>query len=288
MPSLIFTPVDDGFAPRFVETGDIIRPDDGQQPISDEIDKKGVAISLVPAEKPIKKFHAKEILAYHLYKNWAFLKEVSQKSFVFELQSFILKEVSQKSFVFEVQDFIPERSLAVFEPQSFILKEVRQRSFVLELQDFNSLSWISNPSSLKLNNLPVNWVSKRMTLKPIEFQSNWIWNLNLKSFESQITWISSRYLNLKLLEHLNPKSMVDNQATWISHQLTTKLLDAPMTWQPKHVNLKPVDAQMNWHKALEPQTDGISIQRSWISNRLNLKSIESQTNDTLDFHTFFL
>ena len=123
----------------------------------------------------------------------SFLKEVSHKSFVFELQSFIfegslaemlrfwfsklqfwrksrrnasflifkasfLKEVSHKSFVFELQSFIFEGSLAEMlrfwssklhfwrksrRKASFLsfkasfLKEVSHKSFVFELQSFN-------------------------------------------------------------------------------------------------------------------------------------------------------
>ena len=87
----------------------------------------------------------------------SFLKEVSQKSFVFELQSFILKEVSQKCFVFDLQSFVFEGSLAqklrfwasklhfwrkshrhasflIFKASFF--KEVSHKSFVFELQSF--------------------------------------------------------------------------------------------------------------------------------------------------------
>ena len=122
----------------------------------------------------------------------SFLKEVSQRSFVFELQSFIyegslaekfrfwssrlhfwrksrrnasflgfkasiLKEVSQKSFVFELQSFIFEGSLAqkirfwssklrfwrksrreasFLSFKALFLKEVSQKSFVFDLQGF--------------------------------------------------------------------------------------------------------------------------------------------------------
>ena len=85
------------------------------------------------------------------------LKEVSQKSFVFECKASISKEVSQKSFVFGLQSFIFEGSLAqkfrfwasklhfwrksrrnasflIF--KASFLKEVSHKSFVFELQSF--------------------------------------------------------------------------------------------------------------------------------------------------------
>ena len=57
----------------------------------------------------------------------SFLKEVSQKNFVFELQNFIFEgSLAQKGFVFELQSFIFEGSLAqkgfVFDLQSFIFE----------------------------------------------------------------------------------------------------------------------------------------------------------------------
>ena len=105
----------------------------------------------------------------------SFLKEVSQKCFVFDLQSFVfegslaemlrflsfkdsfLKEVSHKSFVFELQSFIFEGRLAeklcfwasklhfwrksrrkasFLSFKASILKEVSQKSFVFDLQSF--------------------------------------------------------------------------------------------------------------------------------------------------------
>ena len=129
----------------------------------------------------------------------------------------------------------------------------------------------------------IHWVSKWMTCQPIEPQSKWIWNLNLKSSESHIVWISSHYiLESQIHWILNPKSMVDNEIIWNSNQLTTKSLGAPTNWQPKlfesqttwtSKQLISYQLKPKWtdNKTLEPQIDGISMQ-------LNLKSLEFQVH----------
>ena len=130
---------------------------------------------------------------------------------------------------------------------------------------------ISHQLNLKLNDLPMNWISKRMTFKPIESRSNWMWNhLNListvkrTSLDSQVTC-----LDLKLIEyqinwqqnHLNLKAIERRITwTWISNPLTFKAVESQLNWQQRTWNLKPMESQS-----------------SWISNHLNLKSIESPT-----------
>ena len=112
------------------------------------------------------------------------------------------------------------------------------------------------------------WLSNQLNLKA---SGIWIWNhLSLTSLESQ-----SQHLNLKSLAHLNPKSMIDNQITWNSNQLTTKSLDAPINWQPKHLNLKSLEPQSKWvsNQLKLKWTDN---KNTWTSNRWNFKAVESQ------------
>ena len=282
----------------------------------------------------------------------SFLKEVSQKSFVFDLQSFvfggspaeklrfwssklrfwrksrrkasffiskacILKEVSQKSFVFELQSFNFKGSLAemrrfgasklhfwrksrrkalFFELHSFnfegslaemlgfwssklqfwrksrrkasflsftasILKEVSQKSFVFELQ-----------SSIREGSL-----AESFFLVASKLQSSWQPNhLNLQSFDIQITWI------------LNS---IDTQLIWISNRLTTKSLqsqinckadslESQINWHPHHLKFKSTD---NQNHLKHTSIDNHII---WISFRLKLTSIDFRTTSTP--HTPFL
>ena len=71
----------------------------------------------------------------------SFLKEVSQKCFVFDVRSFIFQGSLAQKLRFELQSFIVLRksrrnaSFLIF--KASILKEVSQKSFVLELQSFN-------------------------------------------------------------------------------------------------------------------------------------------------------
>ena len=169
-------------------------------------------------------------------------------------QAWFSKEVSKKSFVFELQSLICEGSLA---------EKLRFWASKLHF-------WISNPLNLKLDDLAFNWISKRMTFKPIEPQSNWIWNLNLKSCESHITWISSHHLNLKSLEP---------QSSWISNQLKLKLTDHRNTWTSNRWNFRAVESQIAWIWGplnLKPN----DTQNNWIWNQLMFEPIE--------FHTCFL
>ena len=246
----------------------------------------------------------------------SFLKEVSQKCFVFELQSFNFerslaqkKEVSQKSFVFERQSFIFEGSLAeklrfwsskldfwrksrrnasflIF--KASFLKEVSHKSFVFELPSFifeGSLAetlcfWSSKlhfwrKSRRKASFDKIFWITHRLTTKSLEPQIIWHPNhLNLKSIDNQLIWISNR-LTTKSLEsqinwqpnHLNLKSIdkqnqsIDNQTTWISNPLTTNSLESQIGWPPNHLNLKLIDNQI-----------------AWISNQLTTTSLEVQIN----------
>ena len=196
--------------------------------------------------------------------NMSILKEVSQKCFVFELQSFIfegslaemlrfgawklhfwrksrrkasfwsfkdsiLKEVSQKSFVFDLQSFVFEGSLAEMlrfwasklqfwrksrRKVSFLifkasfLKEVSQKCFVFELQSFNfegSLAemlrfWAGSQINWQPPHWNLKWTHNQNHLKHIHWQSNRLNfkslvnpnHLNLTSIESDVNWLSNQ------------------------------------------------------------------------------------------------
>ena len=140
----------------------------------------------------------------------SFLKEVSQKSFVLELQSFNFEGSLAEKLRFgasKLQFWRKSRRNASFLSfKASSLKEVSQKSFVG--QDH-------------LNHSQITWTSNHLTSK---------------SFESQINW-QPTHLNLKL---------VDNQINWISDQLTTKSFESQINWQPHHLNLKSIDNQINW------------------------------------------
>ena len=298
--------------------------------------------------------------------NMSILKEVSQKCFVFELQSFVfegslaeklrfsswklqfwrksrrkasflsfkatfLKEVSQKSFVFEFQSFIFEGSLRNASFLSFkasILKEVSQKSFVFHLESLNfegSLAemlrfWASKPrfwrksrrkaSFFDLQSFifesQTDWQPNHLNLKSIDHQLTWISehsksksfeshiNSEPKSFESHIRW-QPTHLNFQIIRtphpltltstdnqnHLNHTS-VDNQLTGISDQLTTESLEVQINrqphidWQPNRLNLKSIDNLLNW-SSIQQTTKIISSTHQFdTQNRLNLRSDDNQ------------
>ena len=296
-------------------------------------------------------------VSFLLFKD-SFLKELSQKSFVFELQSFVfegslaeklrfwsskfhvwrksrrkasflrfkasfLKEASQKSFVFELQNFIFEGSLAEMlrfwasklhfwrksrRKASFlhfkasILNEVSQKSFILIfkasfLKEVSHKSFVCLAQKLRLSRRKASfdkaiWITHQLTTKSLEPQTIWHPNhLNLKSIDNQLIWISNR-LTTKSLEsqinlqpnHLNLKS-IDNHITWSSNQQTTKIIwsthrsttksfDSQINWQPNQLNLKSIDNQTH----LNLKSDDNQI--IWLSTRLNLTSIDFRTNWT--------
>ena len=291
----------------------------------------------------------------------SFLKEVSQKSFVFDLQRFIfegslaeklrfgasklqfwrksrrkasflsfeisiLKEVSHKSFVFDLQSFNFEGSLAemlgfwssklrfwrksrrkasLLSFKASILKEVSQKSFVWQnnlnhTSVDNQLTWTSNHLTAKSLESQINWQPTHLNLRSIDNQFTGIRNqltnkinriahrLTTKSLESQINWEPTLESRIDWQpNHLNLKA-IDNQINWISDQLTTSSLEsqinwqpnsfeAHIDWQPNHLNLKSVDNQITWisnhstSKSLE-----FRINRQ--PNDLNPKSIDNQNH----------
>ena len=238
--------------------------------------------------------------------NMSILKEVSQKCFVFDLQSFnfegslaeLLRFWASKLFFWRKS----RRKASFLSFKALFLKEVSQKSFVFELQSLAEKLrfWASNLQFWKgsLAEKLHFWSSKlrfwRKSRRKASFlsfkasflkevsQKCFVWqnHLNHTSVDNQITW-TSNHLTSKSLEsqvtwqptHLNLKS-ADNQITWISDQLTPESLESQTNWQPNHLKFKSTDNQnrlkIDWHTSIDNQI--------WISNQLTTKSIESQIN----------
>ena len=244
-----------------------------------------------------------------------FWRKSRRKASFLIFKASILKEVSQKSFVFDLQSFIFEASLAELlrfwssklhfwrksrRKASFLnfkasfLKEVSQNCFVFDLQSFifeGSLAqklrfWASKLRFWRKSRRKASFF--KTSMKEVS-QKSFVWqpnHLNLKSFDIQITWISNQ-LTTNSFEsqigwqpnHLNLRS-IDNRITWISNQLTTKSLEVQINRQPKsfeahidwqpNLNLKSIDNQINWI------SNQLTTEIIWISNQMTAKSFDSQ------------
>ena len=222
-------------------------------------------------------------LRFLSFTDW-FLKEVSQKCFVFEFQSFHFKgSLAQKLLRFwasKLHFWRKSRTKAsLLSFTDWFLKEVSQKCFVFEFQSFNFEGSLAQKLRF--------WVSKRLFGGSLaeklrltkSFEPRIIWHpnrLNLKSIDNQLIWISNR-LTTNSFEsqsdwqpnHLNPRS-IDNQTTWISNPLTTTSLESQIGWQPNHLNLKSMDNQVNWIPNQLP------TKIIWISDQMTTKSFDSQ------------
>ena len=172
-----------------------------------------------------------------------FLKEVSQKSFVFEFRSFIFEGSLAEKLRFRASKlhfWRKSRRKALF--LSFkapFLKEVSQKNCVLELRSFVFEGSLAQKLRFRASKLHVLRKSRRKASfssfqleSEIKFQIHWFSNqMNLKSIEVEINWISNQ-LNLKAIEF---------QSNWLSNQL----------------NLKSIEIQINW------------ISNRWLSHQLN-------------------
>ena len=139
------------------------------------------------------------------------------------------------------------------------------------------MSWSSNLLNLKLDDVPFNWISKRMTLKPFASQNNWIWNLTLKSSDSHTTWISCPLLEFQITWTLESQTN-----DWQSNRLKlepidNKSLDSQIKWQPNHLNPKSLESQSCW-TASRLNLQSVGFQSNWISNQLNLKWTDNNNN----------
>ena len=204
-----------------------------------------------------------------------FLKEVSQISFVFELQSYLFEGSLAQKLRFwssKLRFWRKSRRNASFLSfKASILKEVSQKSFV----------WQNNLNHTSVDN-QLTWTSNHLTAKSLESQINWQpTHLNLRSIDNQLTGI---------------RNQLTNKINRIAHRLTTKsfesqinwepTLESRTDWQPNHVNLKLIDNQINWiwnqltttslEVRINRQPKSFEAHIDWQPNHLNLKSIDNQ------------
>ena len=205
----------------------------------------------------------------------SFLKDVSQKCFVFDLQSVIFEGSLAEMLRFwssKLHFWKKSRTKASFLIfKASFLKEVSHKSFVWQnhlnhTSVDNQITWTSNHLTSESLESQINWQPTHLNLKSIDNQITWISDqLTTESFESQISW-QPHHLKFKSTDNQNhlKHTSIDNQIIWISNQLTTKSID-----NQNHLNLKSDDNQI-----------------IWLSTRLNLTSIDFRTNWTP--HTPFL
>ena len=191
-----------------------------------------------------------------------------------------LKEVSQKCFVFDLQSFNFEGSLAEMlrfwsSKLQFRRKSRRKASFLIFKASILTSQTIWHPNHLNLKSLDnqTTWISNHSTSKSLELRINW----QPKSFESQITWQPN---------HLNLESF-DVQITWISNHLTTKPPESQIIRHPNHLNSESVDNQNH----LNLKSDDNQV--TWISNQMTTEPFDSHftwiwhqlTFEPIELHT---
>ena len=244
----------------------------------------------------------------------SFLKEVSHKSFVFDLQSFFFEGSLAEKLRFwasKLHFWRKSRRKALFlsfkasilkdvsQKASFlsfkasILKEVSQKSFVFELQSFifeGSLAeklrfWSSKLHSWRKSSRKALFLSfKASILKDVSQKASFL-RFKALFLTSQIRWQPNR-LNLKFdnqtrwqPNHLNPRSF-DNQTTWISNHSTSKSIEFRINWEPKSL-----ESQITWQpNHLHLKSDDNQI--TWIPNQMTTKPFDSQFTWTWHQLTF--
>ena len=150
--------------------------------------------------------------------NLSFLKEVSHKSFVFELQSFIFEGSLAEKLRFWASKLHfwrkSRRNASFLSFKASFLKEVSQKCFLFEFQS--------------------------VFLEEVS-QKSFVWQnyLNHTSVNNQITWTSNHFISKSL------ESQINWQPTHlISNRLTTKSLEPQIILHPNHLNLKSIDNQL--------------------------------------------
>ena len=258
-----------------------------------------------------------------------FWRKSRRKASFFISKASILKEVSRKSFVFELQNYIFEGSLAeklrfwasklhfwrksrriaaFLSFKASILKEVPQKSFVFHLESFNfegSLAkklrfWVAKLHFWRKSRRKASFLSFKASFFKEVSQNCCVFELQSFNFEGSLAeklrfWSSklrfwrkfrrkASFLSFKasILKEVSHKSFVwqnhlhhtpvDNQITWTSNHLTSKSLESQINWQPHHLKFKTTD---NQNHLKHTSIDNHII---WISNQLTTKSIESQIN----------
>ena len=243
--------------------------------------------------------------------NMSFLKQVSQKSFVFYLQSFNFEGSLAEMLRFwssKLHFWRTSRTKACFwgsklrfwrtsrTKASFLsctasfLEEVLQKSFVFELQSvdfegslsgsqsdnqfFSQLKFASLDNQI-ISNLKISRHPNHSTRKAIDKQSN----------EAQVAGQSkSLETQSKNSQNHLSRTSVDQPAAWISDQSTTKSFDFQINWQRNQITwisdpstTKSFESQINWQPS-HFNFRSVDNQIIWISNRLTTNSLESQIN----------
>ena len=209
----------------------------------------------------------------------SFLKEVSHKSFVFELQSFIFEGSLAQKLRFWASKFHfwrKSRTKASFLSfKAWFLKEVSHKSFVFELQIFIFKGSLAEHLRLTKSFEPhISWQPNQSQI--IRHPNH----LNSESImDNQITWISNQLTNkINRITHRLTTKPLEFQITWISNQLKSKSLESQSIWQPNHLNLKSFDIQITWIPN-QWTTKSLESQINWqITNHLTLNSFESDIN----------
>ena len=245
--------------------------------------------------------------------NMSILKEVSQKSFVFELQSFIFegslaqkfrfwasklhfwRKSRTKASFFELQSFNFEGSLAqklrFWASKLHFWRKSRTKASFFELQSFNfegSLAqklrfWASKLHFWRKSRTKASFFElQRFNFEGSLAQKLRFWASKFKAsfltFDIQIIWISKQQTT---------------KISWSTYRLTTKSFESQINWQPNQLNLKSDDNQITWisnqltTESLESQSIDNHITWSsnqqttkiiWSTHRLTTKSFESQIN----------
>ena len=186
--------------------------------------------------------------------NMSFLKEVSQKCFVFGLQSFNFEGSLAQKLRFWASKFHfwrkSRRNASFLGFKASILKEVSHKSFVFELQSFI----FEGSLAQKL------WISNRLTINSLESQINWLpSHLNLKPLTARITWVT-RQLTTKF------KTKWQRFAS-ISQHLTTNSLESE-----EAMDKRTSESQIKW------QSKSVDNHAAWTATRFNLTSIDFRIN----------
>ena len=196
------------------------------------------------------------------------LKEVSQKCFVFDLQSFIFEGSLAEKLRFWISNQFwrkSRRNASFLIFKASFLKEVSQKSFVLELQSFNFEGSLAEMLGFGVSKFRFLGKSRRIASFLI-FKASFLKEVSHKSFVFELNFVFEgslaeklRSSKLQFWRKSRRKALFDNQITWTSNHLTSKSLESQINWQPTHLNLKSIDNQI-----------------TWISDQLTTESVESQ------------
>ena len=170
------------------------------------------------------------------FRFWAsklhFWKKSRAKALFLSFKVSFLKEVSHKSFVFELQSLIFEGRPAEM-LRFWASKRLFGGSLAEKLRLTKShISWQPNHLNLKSFDIQISWISNQLTTSSFESQIDWQPNhLNLRSIDNRITWISNQ---------LTTKS-VESQINW-----QPKSFEPQIRWQPNHLTLNSFESDINW------------------------------------------